>query len=176
MSYTLNRVSSINVNELNDTWLNQLEKLEEDAGYLQCSVERIIQSCDLAVKGDTDHCLWALCDKGSSMPRAIVEMTNASRSKDPSFKFLNVHVEPALILDYKDDIEATELQELGKIVTYALIESMKLTIDSGTNKLKVFARTQEMISLFDSLLMVQDQKATGLKLSRQGKWLIIEAI
>jgi len=54
-----------------------------------------------------------------------------------------------------------------------MIASLKMAHDNGLKKLKIFGRTQEMLNLFDSMLM---QEAEGFSLYRQGGWLIIEDI
>ena len=174
MSYVLSKINKINVSELSENWLEQIEELDEDAAYLLGSIERIVSWCEKILDGGKPQCLWALCDEGSDCPRAIVEMTNATGSKDPSFKFLNIHVEPRLILDFKQDIGKNELEALGKIIAYAFMESLKLALNSGSKKLKIYARTQEMNTLFDTLIL-KSTPEEGADLYRQGKWLVIEA-
>ncbi len=155
-------------------WNQQLDDLEDDSSYLKSSVERIVDWCEKSIQEDS-HCLYALHDGEKKSIRAIVEITDARKSKDPSFKFLNIYMEPSLISDYKDEIRQEDLLEEIGIITFALVESLKMAISKNTKKLKVYARTDEMKNMFDSLVITANPEESGAEIYRQGRWLVIEA-
>jgi hypothetical protein len=177
MSYSLTEVSSKTISGISDAWFQQLEILGDEGIAFSSSVERIVDWCEKEIeeKQPGELCLWALCSDGGDNPRAIVEMTDARKSKDPSFKFLNIYLEPRLILDYKDEVRKDDLSEAIKIISFALTESMKISMSNGLNKLKVYGRTAEMRSMFDNLILSADDNGP-INLYRQSKWLVIEAV
>ena len=67
-------------------------------------------------------------------------------------KFLNIFLEPRLILDYKSEVHKGDLQEIFNIISSALTESMTLALRNGVKKLKIFGRTDEMLGAFDLII------------------------
>ncbi len=173
MSAELSELKAKDVESINSQWNQQLDELDFDASYLKSSVERIVGWCEKSIV-QNEHCLYALCDSEKNSIRAIVEITDARKSKDPSFKFLNIHLEPNLINDYKEEVRQEDLLEEIKVITFALVESLKMAVNKGTKKLKVYARTNEMKNMFDSLVATSNPKESGAVFYRQGKWLVIE--
>ncbi len=173
MSFELSELSTEAVELMNTQWNQQLDSLDSDASYLKSSVERIVDWCEKSIVQD-GHWLYALSDSEKNSIRAIVEITDASKSKDPSFKFLNIYLEPNLTNDYKEEIRQEDLLEGIKIIAFALVESLKMAVNKGTRKLKVYARTDEMKNMFDSLVATSNPKESGAVFYRQGKWLVIE--
>lgn len=173
MNTELSELKAEDVELINSQWNQQLDNIDDDASYLKSSVERIVDWCEKSIAQD-DHCLYALSDSEKKSIRAIVEITDASKSKDPSFKFLNIYLEPNLINDYKDEIRQDDLLEGIKIIAFALVESLKMAVNKGTKKLKVYARTDEMKNIFDSLIATSNPEESGAVFYRQGKWLVIE--
>ena len=175
MSIELSELKAEDIELINSQWNQQLDSLDDDASYLKSSVERIVDWCEKSIAQD-DHCLYALSDNEKNSIRAIVEITDASKSKDPSFKFLNVYLEPNLINDHKDEIRQEDLLEGIKIIAFALVKSLKMAVNNGTKKLKVYARTDEMKNMFDSLVATSNPEVSGAVFYRQGKWLVIEKL
>ncbi len=173
MNIKLSELSAEDVKSINNQWNQQLDMLESDVSYLESSVERIVDWCEKSIAQD-DHCLYALSDSEKNSIRAIVEITDARKSKDPSFKFLNIYLEPSLINDYKDEIRQDDLLEGIKLIAFALVESLKMAVSKGTKKLKVYARSDEMKNMFDSLVATSNPEESGAVFYRQGKWLVIE--
>ncbi len=174
MSYSLLKISDQIINRIREDWFEQLDGAGEESAYLSSSVERIIDWCEKALSQGEPLCLRALCEDGSTKSRAIVEITDARKSKDPSFKFLTLYLEPSLIFDCKEEIRQEDLIEVINIISYALTASLKLTLENGTRKLKIFGRTEEMRSVFDSLVLITKPQEMGATIYRQGKWLVIE--
>ena len=175
MSYVLNKINKKSLELLNENWLEQAESIEDNTDSLLMDVEVVITWCEKNLNNQGDaSCFWALYEDGNATPRAIVEMTDARRSRDQSFKLLNIHFEPNLVLDYKEDITREELIESVRIAGTAIVESLKATLQHDARMLKIFARTSQMISLFDSIITNGEFSKNGFKLYRQGKWLIIE--
>jgi len=173
MNIKLSELSAEDVKIVNTQWNQQLESLDSDPSYLESSVERIVDWCEKSI-AQVNHCLYALSDSDKNSIRAIVEITDARKSKDPSFKFLNIYLEPSLINDYKDEIRQEDLLEGIEIIAFALAQSLKMALNKGTRKLKVYARTDEMKNMFDSLVATSNPEESGAVFYRQGKWLVIE--
>jgi len=79
-----------------------------------------------------------------------------------------------LINDHKEEVRQEDLLEGIKIIAFALVESLKMAASKGTKKLKVYARTDEMKNMFDSLVATSNPEESGVVFYRQGKWLVIE--
>jgi len=173
MNIKLSELNAEDVKAINNQWNQQLDMLESDSSYLESSVERIVGWCENSIAQD-NHCLYALSDSEKNSIRAIVEITDARKSKDPSFKFLNIYLEPNLINDYKDEIRREDLLEGIKIIAFALAQSLKMAVNKGTKKLKAYARTDEMKNMFDSLVATSNPEESGAVFYRQGRWLVIE--
>lgn len=109
------------------------------------------------------------------MPHAVVEVTDATRAKDPSFKFLSIYLEPGLILDCKEVVNKDDILAVIRVIGFAIGETFRMAVRSDTNKLKIFGRTDEMRNVFDTLVATIDTTDFGAKVYRQGKWLIIES-
>jgi len=173
MSKKLLKLRAEDVGLINNQWNQQLDGIDSDVSYLESSVERIVDWCEKSIAQD-DHSLYALSESEKNSIRAIVEITDARKSKDPSFKFLNIYLEPNLINDYKDEIRQEDLLEGIEIIAFALVESLKMAVSKGSKKLKVYARNDEMKNMFDSLVATSDPEESGAVFYRQGKWLVIE--
>ena len=150
MNIKLSVLTSDAVDIIKRDWYKQLDELESDGSYLYSSVERIVDWCEKSILED-GHCLYSLDDSEKKSVRAIVEIADASKAKDPSFKFLNIYMEPSLV------------------------NSLQMALKKGTRKLKVYARTDEMKNMFDSLVLTANPQDSGATLYRQGRWLVIEA-
>ena len=170
MNYILNQISDTTAKNINDGWFEQLSDIDGDLSYLASSVDRMVDWCEKVLAAGENH-LWEICEEGDTFPRAIVEIADARKSKDPSLKFLNIYLEPNLILDYKEEVLKEDIEAAIDILAYAMIASLSLAEDKGTRKLKIFGRTSEMLNLFDSLLLTAPDE---YNLKRQGKWMIIE--
>lgn len=175
MSYFLEKITENSLSKLRENWRAQLDSITDNADFVELGLDQIMAWCDANInKNKGEHCFWVLYDVDTCSPKAIIEMTDARRSKESSFKLLNVYFEPALALDYKESIEQEELFESVKITSYAIVESLKTALQYGAQKLKIFGRTNQMLGLFDSLLSHQDLTGTEIKMSRHNNWLVIE--
>jgi len=97
MGYSLEKICSTTGGSIRDEWTCQLDSLGDEGKICLSDVERFASWCEKQVDvcNENDHMnLMALCETGKSAPRAILEITDASRSKDPAYKLLNVYLEP----------------------------------------------------------------------------------
>ena len=173
MSYDLKAITDQTVKDISTAWGSQLDEMGDETSFLASGVERIVDWCAKAIEQDKNH-LWELRTKETGMIRAVVEMTDARNSKDPSFKFLNIYLEPRLILDFKEEIRKEDIEEVIDIFAYAMMASFDVAKDNGTTKLKIYGRTNEMVSLFDSLVLNTGTDELDFTLYRQSNWLVIE--
>lgn len=174
MSYDLKPISQKTIDGIKLEWIKQVDDIGEEGAYLYSGIERLVDWCEKVIS-EKQTFLWELCQKGAVAPCAIVEVADASKSKDPAFKLLTVYLEPRLILECKSEIRKEDLQEITSVYMYALVNSLQLAQDNGTLKLKIYGRTEEMRSLFDALVLNTDSEGTGVTIYRQGKWLVIDA-
>lgn len=173
MSYDLKPISQKTIDGIKLEWINQVDDIGEEGAYLYSGIERLVDWCEKVIS-EKQTFLWELYHKDAGVPRAVVEVADASKSKDPSFKLLTIYLEPRLILDCKDEIRKEDLQEITSVYTYALVHSLQLAQSNGTDKLKIYGRTEEMRSLFDALVLNADTEDAGVTVYRQGKWLVID--
>lgn len=169
----LKKLNEDAVNRLENQWISQLDEINKsaEAGFLYSDLNRTIALCEKHAKEQTD-CYYSLEDSSGSV-KAVAEILNASKSKDPSFKFLTVYLEPSLNTEWQDTLESSVIIDITKVLIAVIVRAVKLTSDGGQNKLKIFNRTEEMNRIFDVLLS-QSEKLPGIKLYKQSKWLIIE--
>ncbi len=162
---------------LRSEWFRQIGDLGDIAGPLFNSYERLIDWCEKQLSAETGdvasipHCV---VEDGEERPCAIVEITDACGSKDPSLKLLSLHLEPQLALDYREELHAEDLLEPIRIMVAALNGAFRLTVKNGVDKLKVYGRTEEVRGLFDSMIATQEAAPEAIKIYRQSKWLVIE--
>jgi len=174
MGYSLEKICSKTVTDIRTGWTIQLESLGDEGKMLISGIERTAGWCEKEIENTSSPLsLMAICEAGTDAPRAILEITDARKSKDPSYKFLNIFLEPRLILDYKDEIHHKDVVEITKVVTFAFVEVLKMAIMNKTEKLKIYGRSAEMLSVFDTLVGNVEQSGSE-NLYRQGKWLVIE--
>lgn len=173
MSYDLKPISQKTINSIKLEWIKQVDDIGEEGAYLYSGIERLVDWCEKVIS-EKQTFLWELCHKEAHVPRAVVEVADASKSRDPAFKLLTIYLEPRLILDCKDVINKEDLEEITSVYMYALVNSLQLAEANGTMKLKIYGRTEEMRSLFDALILNTDSEGTGVTTYRQGKWLVID--
>ncbi len=173
MNYVLNKISTRTIEGIKSNWYTQLESVE-DSAYLDSTIERMVDWCEKVIE-DNQTILWEVYDTENKLPRAIIELVDAKDSKDPSFKFLNIYLEPNLILDYKVKIEKDDITESAGVLAFAMSASFDKAKESGTKKLKIFGRTTEMHGLFDMLILDAPKMKLNETLYRQGSWLVIES-
>lgn len=173
MSYDLKPISQKTIDGIKLEWFNQVDDIGEEGAYLYSGIERLVDWCEKVITEEQTF-LWELCHTDVKVPSAVVEVADASKSKDPAFKLLTIYLEPRLILDCKDEIRKEDLEEITSVYMYALVNSLKLAEANGTTKLKIYGRTEEMRSLFDALVLNTDSEGTGVTIYRQSKWLVID--
>lgn len=161
------------VDKLKEQWACQLGEINKktEAGFLYSDLNRTVALCEKNVKEQTD-CYYSLKDTEGNI-KAIAEILNASRSKDPSFKFLTVYLEPNLSTEWRDTLESAVIVDITTVLVAVIVRAVEMTSNGGQSKLKIFNRTEEMNRIFDVLLS-QSEKLPGIKLYKQSKWLIIE--
>jgi len=172
MNYSLRPISNETVKNINENWFEQLASLDGDHSYFASGIEHLVAWCEKTLAAGETH-LWEICDKETNELLAIVEVVDAERSRDPSFKLLKIYLQPNLMMDLKEEVRQEDVKAVTDIFTYAMGGSLAIATSNGTKKLKVFGRTSEMINLFDSLLLAE---TPGYNLCRQGRWLVIESL
>jgi len=70
-------------------------------------------------------------------------------------------------------VRQEDLLEIAAVFSFAFAESLKMAVGNGTEKLKLFGRSTEMLSMFDRLVETAEQSGPA-NIYRQGKWLVIE--
>ncbi|TQV76693.1 hypothetical protein FLL45_01660 [Aliikangiella marina] len=170
MDWELTKISTGDeLSQIKDTWLNEID----DSDFLEYLEHRIFMTCERIVERDDPASLWVLKKNGA--PTALVELSDASRGRDPSYKFLTLHLEPPLIIREKDDISRDILEDIVETINYAIVKSFGEAQNSKDCKLKVFGSTELLNQgLFPALILANDPKKTGMTLKRQAGWLIID--
>lgn len=162
------------VEELQTRWFKQLDDIAEevDVSWLYGDYEGRLARMRQHFQKVNESKLYLLNEKKEGNPRAVIQLTNAHRSKDPAVKFLEICVEPALSTEWRENFDKDFISDLFKVsagaVYCAAVEARNVSI----SKLKIYGRTEELRNTFDS--MVMDVSKSGLNVYREGKWLIIE--
>ncbi|SHE20176.1 hypothetical protein [methanotrophic endosymbiont of Bathymodiolus puteoserpentis (Logatchev)] len=169
----LNILNEDAVNKLEEQWTYQLDEINKkvEAGFLYSEVNRTVALCEKHAKEQADY-YYSLTDTEGNI-KAVAEILNASRSKDPSFKFLTVYLEPNLSTEWRETLESSVIIDITKVLVAVIIRAVEMASNGGQSKLKIFNRTEEMNRIFDVLLS-QSEKLPSIKLYKQSKWLIIE--
>lgn len=174
--YNMVELKDHHVGLLRECWRRQVYELDRDfTPYAGSKVEQIVNWCENAVLVGRSNCMWAVIGRdGRECPCAIVELTDARYGKDPSFKFLNVFLEPKLILDYKPEVRQIDLAQITTVLGFSFGQSLLVAAKNGVKKLKIFGCSDEMRHLFDNVIMAL-QPEQGIRACRQGAWLVIES-
>ena len=110
--------------------------------------------------------------------KAILELADAERARDPSLKLLNIYVQPHLNVELYDEIDSALAKQIFAVLTAAFGRSIEAAfIDRGVRKLKVFGRTDEIRGIFDGIVAFFDRnEVPNIKTYRQGRWLVFERV
>jgi len=173
-------LSEITIEEIESVkkeWLSIISKdiPEELVNIAQRSYEGIISWVVSGINQNScGNCgFFVLKSTSQGNYPAIIEMTDATRAKDPSFKLLNIHFRPNLSIEYKDNITAADITEITIVLIAAISMSVK-TAFIGGNKFKIFGRTREMLTMFETMLASNNGTDKDFSVYQQGKWLVFE--
>jgi len=173
----LKKLSHDAVSILKARWIDQLNDIIESTGatYLASDFERIFDWCDKHCEDNSSDSVYIL-ETEDGQPRAVSEIVDASRAKDPSLKFLNVYMEPSLCTDWRERLDSATMIDITHVLAAVVAGAAELAAEKGINKLKIYSRTEEMNGVFDALLSLPGSEVPeGFKLYKQGyKWLVIE--
>jgi len=173
VAHNLKSISQPTIDGIKSEWYKQVDAIGDEGAYLYSATDRTVDWCEKVMK-TKETSLLEVCRTNSTVPSALIEVSDARKSKDPALKLLTIYLAPRLILDCKESVSQSELQEISDIYTDSIIFSLKMAHGNGVSKLKIYGRTAEMQSLFDVLVFNADPESTGITVKRQGKWLIID--
>lgn len=176
MDYSLKKLDGNSVNVLIDQWSGQLDKIltTTEASWLESVYDQRLSWFGKVCSENVENSFYALVSTDGKY-RAVTEITDASKGKDPSIKFLNVYAEPNLNVEWMDSVASETIHDGSEVMLSAITGAARLALETGVNKLKVYGRTDEMLGMFDALLMAHNvSESDGIKLFRQAKWLVIE--
>lgn len=175
--YDLKKINDLNeLNEIKAVWMAEIEG--EDSDFIAYLEERIFLVCERTVERDDPADVWVLSSKEDGSPKALVELADATRGKDPSFKFLTLHIEPKYILQFvqeKDEMDRDDFKTLVGIMIGAIIESYRMAHFEHDKKLKILGKNNFLRELFPALILMNDPEESGLKFERHANWLVIDS-
>jgi hypothetical protein len=176
--FQLEVMKSALLQETRKVWDSQLDLLSETIDIPYSRYEQILDFAQKYVDpGDNGALIiYGVVRDGEQHASAILEMTNARCSRDPSLKLLNMYLQPQLNIDLLDTIPSGVLSEINDVITASLSKAVTTAFsDHGLRKLKAFGRNDEMRGFFDSVIAkIGDSDVLGLKVYRQSSWLVFE--
>jgi hypothetical protein len=163
-------------------WLRQVDKInQEDDIVLPSNYERVVDWADKSIRSEEEvyaqpHGVLTQGEE-TMYAKAILKLTYARNRTPPYIKLLEIHLEPRLDLEGRDQIGYALTKEARRVVSQALINSLKLTFDKFPSpRLKVYGRTEQMRSFYDLIVVnieESDFLPEGLDVERQGSWLVL---
>ncbi|MBE9550282.1 MAG: hypothetical protein IMF09_12825 [Proteobacteria bacterium] len=167
-------IDIVTIDDLKNQWVKQLDNIGDDSDLTTYLASQYMHLIDWHVKlCDDDSCKDVYIYKAEDgRLRAIAEILDSSRSKDPSVKLLDIHIEPDLNSQFPDQLDFKFMMDLAEVFGAVLALASRMAFDNGTNKLKIYGRTEQMQSLFGALVSQADEFDFNMYL--QGKWLIME--
>lgn len=167
-----------------EEWSQQIETINQQQGIiLPTNYERIVDWAEKTVQSEEEiyarpHGVTSEQDGEPDYAKALLKLTYAHNRNPAYVKLLEMHLEPRLDLEGRDQIEFSDRKEARRVVSYGLINSLELTFDDlPSSKLKVYGRTEQMRSFFDFAidgLEEEGQLPDGLDIERQGSWLVFD--
>ncbi len=167
---------------ISETWAAQIESMPaEKADVFWPALERQLSWWKGYADPGTDNGDWRLyvvttkdASDGQDVPVAVVDMTDAHKSKDPSLKLLDFNLQPILLLQLEEEVDSNTIGGAIHIIGFAIVSAMNLAYQKGVRKFKIYGRSQELITMFDSLVATA-KEWSKYKVYRQQKWLVIES-
>lgn len=148
---------------------------EDFADIAEGSYERLfawIKNC-IETQNPYDHGFFVLQRVTDNHSLVIVDMADATRAKDPSFKLLNVYFSPGLNIEYKVERSHEEVLEITEALGVALGRATSHAF-TNNSKFKMYCRTPEVAKLFDTMIALS--RPANLSVKAQSMWLVIEPI
>ncbi len=118
---------------------------------------------------NSDTSAYGLFEPGSSTAVAIVEVVNSTKTKGPMIKMLKVIFSP----QFWDTVAYR--QEILNIYVGAIGGCVKLSMKRKTKILKLYGRTNELLSvMMDLHTELVKTPINGVKAKIEGRWLVLE--
>jgi len=175
--YDFTKLTSEKLGQLTECWNADIQSnvQEELIDVAEDSYDRLftwMRKC-IETENPYDHGFFVLQRASDSHSLVVVDMADATRSRDPSFKLLNVYFSPGLNIEYKEDYSDDEILGITKSLGVAL---GKATSHAFTNnsKFKMYCRTPEVAKLFDTMLTLSRPESFSVK--AHARWLVIEPV
>jgi hypothetical protein len=167
-----------------EEWARQIESInQEEDIVLPTNYERIVDWAEKTVKSEDEifarpHGVTSDLNGGPEYAKALLKITYAHNRKPAYVKLLEIHLEPELDLDGREQIEFSDRKEARRVVSNALLNSLELIFtDLPSSKLKVYGRTEQMKSFFDLTIDTLEEEGSlpdGLDIEREGSWLVFD--
>ena len=161
-------------------WLEQMEDFTEPEDIVLLSnYERLLDWTLKHTNGKDDGLVYGLVNPDRGYAQAIVELTHARpHSNSPWLKLLDIHLEPRLDVDNREEINSEYYKEVFAVLTATITLSLGKTFnDHPARQLKVYGRTSEMRGLFDAFVAISNEEnipVPNLRVKRQGRWLVFD--
>lgn len=143
------------------------KKLEMYASWIQKEVQD---------EGEENPSYYALRIKETNEVVAIIQLTDARKGKDPSYKLLSLYFDPISNLEFREEnIPQTEdIKRISIILLAAIAKSVGYAFRRET-RFKMFLRTSETAVMFETILSLQNGEPSLYSVYRQGCWLVIDS-
>jgi len=172
LNFKLEKVNDISsLNAIKRSWLKEVK--DEDSDFLDYLESRIFRMCESVIERNDPADVWVLQSGEDGTPRALVELSDASKAKIPSIKFLTLHIEPKYLIRKDEDLDRSRVIEVIKIITAAMFESFSVAQNNHECQLKVLGGNELLKELFPALILGNDPEKTGIEMRRQSNWLLI---
>ena len=167
---------------IEETWAEQIESMPaEKADVFWPTLERQLSWWKGYADPGTENGDWRLYvvttkdgSGGHDMPVAVVDMTDAHKSKDPSLKLLDFNLQPILLLQLEEEVDSNTIGGAIHIIGFAIVSAMNLAYQNGVRKFKIYGRSPELLNMFDTLVATAGDWGK-YQVYRQQKWLVIES-
>jgi len=185
LNYEFMEITEDLLNGTREEWLDQISAIESNGeSILVSAYEQTLDWAEknLNTRNTKDVCTYTLKRTDDIHACAILELSHARKETDtPWLKLLNIRMEPQLDIDQREQITTEGLFEAYKVLGASIVNSLELTFTRMKSKqLKIYARTDEMLGLFDGTLAGLSEekqeiiKDIGFKLRKEARWLVFD--
>ena len=167
-----------------EEWSRQVKSINQDEDIvLPTNYERVVDWAEKTVESEDEiyarpHGVTSELDSEPDYAKALLKLTYAHNRNPAYVKLLEIHLEPKLDLEGREQIDFSDRKGARRVVSNALVNSLKLTFaDLPSSKLKVYGRTEQMKSFFDLIIGNLEEDGLlpdGLDIERQGSWLVFD--
>jgi len=153
-------------------WLADIPKCQNIfPGHVEMVLDLAKSKNDYAIDKPYKQMAYGVFDKSPNIAQAVVDVIVTKQGKKVA-KMLDCHIRPS-ILDKALVGSVSEVMEVAEAYIASVFGSLEVAGDNNLAQLKVYGRSQELLSVLVAVQTAIGKKRKSLKASIEGRWLVL---